>query len=248
MATLGTIAVGGRAERLLYSGLAALIVALVFAGFAPTYYLRTLNDAPALPPPPLTLTPLVHVHGLLFSSWVLFFLVQTRLVAANRVDLHRKLGIAGAVGASLMIVVGAVTALHSLARGSGVPGIDPRRFLAVPLFDLVVFAALVCAGLWARHDPQSHKRLMLLSTISLLPPAIARLPTFIESLGVAGIFGTADLCLLPVVGWDLATRGRLHRATLWGGLLMIVSVPLRLAVAGTDAWLAFAEWAVAPLK
>jgi len=248
MVTPSPVTVGERRERLLYSGMAALVTAFVFAGFAPTYYLRALNEAPALPPPPLTLTPLVHAHGLLFSAWVLLFLAQTRLVAAQRVDLHRKLGIAGAVGAALVVVIGAATALDPLARGSGVPGIDPRRFLAVPFFDLVVFAALVSAGIRARHDPQSHKRLMLLAAISLLPPAIARLPLVVERLGLPGAFGVADLCILPVAGWDLATRGRLHPATLWGGLLMIASVPVRLAVASTDAWLAFADWAVTPFR
>jgi hypothetical protein len=46
-----------------------------------------------------------------------------------------------------------------------------------------------------------------------------------------------------VVVWDLRTRGRLHLVTLWGGLLMIASQPLRLIVSGTEGWLAFARWA-----
>lgn len=49
---------------------------------------------------------------------------------------------------------------------------------------------------------------------------------------------------MPLIMWDLATRGRIHRATLWGGLLLVVSIPLRLEVAKTDSWMAFAGWAV----
>jgi hypothetical protein len=40
----------------------------------------------------------------------------------------------------------------------------------------------------------------------------------------------------------LVTRRRLHPVTLWGGLALVVSQPLRLVVSGTGAWLAFARW------
>jgi hypothetical protein len=43
--------------------------------------------------------------------------------------------------------------------------------------------------------------------------------------------------------WDLRSRGRLHPVTLWAGLGYILSQPLRLALSGTEAWLAFARWA-----
>ena len=36
-------------------------------------------------------------------------------------------------------------------------------------------------------------------------------------------------------------KRRLHPVTLWGGLAIIVSQPLRLVVSGTEAWLAFAR-------
>ncbi len=56
---------------------------------------------------------------------------------------------------------------------------------------------------------------------------------------------TADrLLFIVAIGvWDWRTRGRLHPLTLWGGLALIVSQPLRLAVMGTEGWLAFARWA-----
>jgi hypothetical protein len=54
-------------------------------------------------------------------------------------------------------------------------------------------------------------------------------------------FARSFVFLLAVVAWDLATIRRLHPATLWGGLLLVVSQPLRLAIAGTEPWLAFAR-------
>jgi hypothetical protein len=233
-----------RSERAFYVGMAALILVTVLVGFARSYYLRGLVGAPAFPL--AALTPVIHLHGLLFTGWVLLFTAQTSLVTAGRRDLHLKLGPVAAVWVPLMIVVGMLTALNGVVRGTAPPFMEPRRWLAVQTFDLLLFATLVAAGLRARRDPQTHKRLMLLATIALLPPALGRwpLPVFILRLGAPGIFGLADLALVPLVAWDLTTRGRIHRATLWGGPAIVLSLPLRLAVARTEVWVTIADWAV----
>ena len=223
--------------------MAALILLTVSVGFSRSYYLRGVVGPPAFPLGPLT--PVIQLHGLLFTGWILFLIAQTSLVSAGRRDLHLKLGIVATVWVPLMIVVGMLTALRGVVRGTAPPFLEPRRWLAVQTFDLLLFATLVVAGLRARRDPQTHKRLMLLATIALLPPALGRwpLPPFILRLGAPGIFGLADLALVPLVAWDLTTRGRIHRATLWGGLAIVVSLPLRLAVARTEAWVTIADWA-----
>ena len=77
-----------RFENLFFSGMAVLILATVFLGFARTYYLAGLFKAP-LP------NLIIHIHGAVFSSWILLLFAQTSLVAAGRVDLHRRLGPAG---------------------------------------------------------------------------------------------------------------------------------------------------------
>ena len=234
----------GRSERAFYSGMTALILLIVAIGFARSYYLRGLIGAPALPL--ARLTPVIHLHGFLFTGWIALLTAQTWLVTADRRELHMKLGLVAAAWVPLMILVGLLTALQGVPRGTAPPFMEPRRWLAVQTFDLLVFATLVTAGLLARRDPQTHKRLMLVATIALLPPALGRcpLPSFILHLGVTGIFGLADLALVPLVAWDLTTRGRIHRATLWSGLTVLVSLPLRLAIARTDAWVAIADWAV----
>ena len=84
---------------------------------------------------------------------------------------------------------------------------------------------------------------MLLATIAILPAATARLPfAFIQETGPLAFFGLADLFILACLLYDLFTRGRPHRATVWGGLLIVVSQPLRLLVGQSQTWLAFAEW------
>jgi hypothetical protein len=107
-----------------------------------------------------------------------------------------------------------------------------------------VFAILVGLAIVRRADAQSHKRLMLIASISLLSAAIARWPfELMATPSPAVFFGITNAFLFAIVVWDLATTRRLHPATLWAGLLVVVSQPLRLAVAGTEPWLAFARWA-----
>ena len=234
-----------RSERSFFSGMAAAIILIALAGFARTYFLRPV--LPPLMPVPPALTPLIHLHGVLFTGWVLLLFVQARLVAGQRIDLHRRLGMAGAVMAALIVSVGTLTALQGVVRGVAPYGMDPGRFLIVPLFAVGLFAAFVFAGICARRDAQSHKRLMLLATLALLPPAIARW-VLLLGLGPPVVFAVATLLLVPLIIWDLKSRRRLHPVTLWGGLLLAVSGPLRLLIAQTDGWLAISNWMVGLVK
>jgi hypothetical protein len=230
-------AAGRRRERVFYTGMAVAAVVAVFAGFARTYYLRPYFGTPPL-------TPLLHLHGVVFTSWLVLFVVQTTLVAARRVNVHRRLGVAGALVAAMMVVIGTLTAIVRARVVEVPPGApSPLVFLTIPLGDMLVFACLVGAGFYYRRRGDVHKRLMLLATIAILPAATARLPfAFIQQVGPLAFFGLADLFIVPCVVYDLLTRGRVHRATAWGGLLIVASQPLRLLIGGTHAWLAFADW------
>ena len=224
------------ADGRFYSGMALAIALTVFAGFARTYYLRPyFQDAP--------LVPLLHLHGIIFTAWVLLFAAQTTLVAARRTALHRRLGMASVVLVPLMLAVGATTAVVRAKQGFAPPGGPPPRvFLVIPIMDLVVFGSLAGAGFYLRRRPEAHKRLMLLATIALLAAPIARLTPGIMRAGPPAFFGLADLFLVACVGYDLISRRRVERPTLWGGGLILASQPLRLWLGGTAGWLAFATW------
>jgi hypothetical protein len=225
-----------RRERWFYLGMSIAAVITVFAGFAPTYYLR-----PYFKTTPLM--PLLHVHGLVFTSWLVLFVTQTTLVAAHRTDIHRRLGIAGGVVAVLMILIGVTTAVIRAKQGATpLADISPLAFLVIPLGDMFVFAILIGAGFYFRRRPDVHKRLMMLATISILAAAIARLPFAIMQAGPPAFFGLTDLFVVACVLYDLITLRRVHRATVLAGLLIVASQPLRLLLGGTHAWLAFASW------
>jgi hypothetical protein len=225
-----------RGERLFYMSMALVILVTVFAGFSRSYYLRSYFGRPEL-------TSLLRLHGIVFTSWIVLYLVQTGLVSAHRINTHRSLGWAGAIIAVVMVVIGTATAITRAKVLSGPSNVSPLVFLTIPLGDMIVFPTLVAAAFWFRRRPAEHKRLMLLATIAILPAAIARLPfAFIMQVGPLAFFGLADLLIVACASYDLGARGRLNKATVLGGLLILVSQPLRLVIGGTSAWLAFAGW------
>jgi hypothetical protein len=223
--------------RKYYISFAVVAALTVFIGFSRTYFLKGYFDAPSL-------SPLVHFHGLIFTSWILLFITQTSLVAAGRTDIHRKLGVAGGVLAGLMIIIGTLTAINSAKLGHvPAPGIPPLIFLSIPLFDIVQFAILIGTALYLRRKLEHHRRLMLVATISILPAAFARFPIpALYPYQPHMAFLMTDVVLLCAIAYDFIKHRRLHPAFVWAGLLVIVSYPLRLMIAGTGAWMTFAKW------
>jgi hypothetical protein len=150
-----------------------------------------------------------------------------------------------------MVAVGIVGSLIAARRQGGfidVP-ISPLQFLTVPWTGLALFATFVTLAIVNRGKPQSHKRYMLLASIGILDAAVVRwpfdivmAPLPIPGFDMSNLF--LNLFLVPIVVWDFVSRGRLHPVTLWGGLAVIASEPLRMMLGETHAWLAFAGWAV----
>lgn len=226
-------------ERRFYLWITAAMGLTVLVGFARSFFLRPWFPEIRAQTP---VESFFYWHGALFALWMVLLAAQPALVAARRVDLHRKIGWFGAGLAIVMVAVGFQGSLIAARRGfTGLP-IPGPVFLAVPLFDLALFALFVGRAIARRQDAQAHKRWMILASINLLPAAIARIPHPLVAGNPIGFFGATDLFLVALVGWDLATRGRLHPATAIGGALLVASQPLRLALSGTEAWARFASW------
>jgi hypothetical protein len=175
---------------------------------------------------------IVHFHAVAFVSWLVLFTTQVLLIRSRRADLHRRLGVAGAVLAGVMVFLGPATALVYDAHEYAVSGTTPE-FLAVQFTDILAFATLTGSGLLLRRNSPAHKRLMMLGLIYISDAGFAR---FLNALVAAplgqtfwgtmvALYGGGDVLMLGLGAYDLATRRKLHPAYMTG-----VAVALTLQV------------------
>jgi hypothetical protein len=232
MATRAAALSAASSERVFFGGMALAMLATVFAGFARSYYLGPWFGAPSL-------STLVHLHGIVASAWMLLFIGQTTLIAARRPDLHRLAGYAGLVLAAALIAVSVLAAVEAGGVSRRFSQMPPHVFIVFPLGLAFMFAALVTAAALLRRRPAFHKRLMLIATIAILAPAIARLQLPFLPRGPVGANIGAWFFLAPLAVHDLRTLRHIHPATLAGGGFLIAMLPLRLALAETSAWKGF---------
>ena len=226
-----------QADRGIYTWAALTAVMIVFAGFARTYYLKSFFGAPAL-------SRLVHLHGLVMTLWFTLFAVQVWLVKIGRSPLHRKLGLVGALLAALVVGVGTMTALTAV-RTYCPPGVARLVVLSVTLGDLVGFSVLVPLSLIFRDRAPTHKRLILLASLSILTAAVARIPLdFISTGGPELFFCLTDFIILVCVGADIMKNRSLHPAFLWGFLFVTAEQSFRIYLTGAPYWLNFFAWLV----
>jgi hypothetical protein len=238
---------GRRFDNVFFFSMALLLLATVFLGFAHSYYLAGIFRAP-LP------SLLVHIHGAVFSCWILLFITQICLVSVGRVDIHRRVGIAGFLLACLMVVLGAWVATAQLVRHTADPIRTDAKLIdigyIVALTDLLIFATLIFFAFRARSNPAAHKRLILIATIALTQAATGRWPVaVIHSASLVAAwpflsFFVQFAFLLPVVAYDLWSTRRIHRATLWASAFLVFLQVIKIPIGLTNAWHAFATWMV----
>jgi hypothetical protein len=226
-----------RSDNWFFSGMAFLILVTVFVGFARTYFLAGVFRA-HLP------AAIIHIHGAAFTCWILLLVAQVSLVSARRVDMHRKLGLAGFGLATLMVLLGVLAATNALSRGMSPPGfpLGAETFYAIPLADMVTFATLIYFAYRNRANPSSHKRLILIATIALMDAPTGR-PPFAVITGhqyMDSVFCMFFLLLL--VAYDLWSLRRVHRATIFAGLFMIIVEQVRVPIGMSAPWHHFAGW------
>lgn len=228
-----------RSDRRLFAIASILFIAIVLFGFGRTYYVKFAFDSPPVP------STLVHLHGVVMAAWVLLFAAQVWLIRTRKHRVHMKIGVAAVLLAAAIVVTGFFTAVAAAKYGSpsAPPDIAPLSFLIVPELDVVLFAIFFGAAVYFRKQPASHKRLMLLTVINFLPPALARFPfDWVTAAGPLFFFGVPAVAALGFLVLDRVQTGRINKPFLFGAILLIASYPLRLAASGSGAWMSFANW------
>ncbi|RAK69051.1 hypothetical protein [Phenylobacterium kunshanense] len=223
-----------------YVVVAALTALIIFLGFAPSYYLKPFIQAP----PPLT--PLSMTHGLVYTAWMVLFVIQACLVPARRIALHRQLGMVGAMLFGAMMVLGVSTAITAGRLGHAPPGSPPPLvFMALPLLGIPALIAVVGLALMMRRRRDWHQRLMTAGFIMIAQPAIGRffIPAGVPQWQMHGSFVVIELMLLGVTLWDSRREGRVHPAWLVAlGATGLFHLAVTWAFAGAGWWTALAAW------
>jgi hypothetical protein len=207
-------------------------------GFGRTFFARAFFDVPPIP-------WYLFVHGFVLASWFLLLVAQTALVAAHRTDLHRRLGVLGGfiavalVGVSLVAVLGFPAHVKADFLSSGVV-FDAAALQAIvwaDLASLVIYSAFVGTALYLRRRSDMHKRLMLLASMAILGPAVARiLPLLTSGPGPLSVVVVSAVLIglpLTLVLHDLFHTRRVHRATFVGATFYLVAIFGALAIANS---------------
>lgn len=229
MATIlveGSVPRARRERKGFYIGVSLLIVAIVLAGFAPSF----INMAVG-PPRPWFL----HAHGAIYLGWLALLVSQAVLAARGKIRLHRRVGSFGIGYGALVWIVGvfvsfAAPALH--VRAGEWDMNQAATFLSLPLGDMVLFGGFFTAAVAYRSRPEVHKRLILLACVAVM---------------FAGAYRLSYVTIMPVqlLAWyspviagmiyDRYKIGRVHRVY-WIGAAIMAAALARIPFGETEAW------------
>ena len=238
-------------ERQFYVRMGYVCALVAIGGFIPTYWAPVASQT-------FSGAPIHHVHGLLFSAWPVLFVTQARLAAGGRFEHHRALGFAGISLATAMFFTGVGVVMHSLAVGaSGGYGPQVRAFAIVPLSIVVSFGVLVAGAIANVRRPDVHMRLMLAASITILPPAVARLLFLLlapEGMAAPGqgappsvafsllpSFLVNSLLIIAMIH-DWRKRGGVHSAYVTAGVFLVAVQIARIPFSTSTTWHAITSW------
>jgi hypothetical protein len=225
-------------ERWFALAMAAALCALVLRGFWPSYFGPLLSGRPAVRP------LLMHLHGVVFSGWMVLLVVQILLVARRRVALHRTLGLVSVGYAVLLIGLGlwvSISAPVAHVRAGEWSRDQAASFLLLPLVDMVLFAGFFTAAVVYRRRADYHKRLMFAATLAIVFAAVGRM--FDSSL--AAFFA---VWLSPLAGamiFDRVTRGHVHRVYVVTCAVFVAAF-CRILLMETPIWMAVGRTLLSP--
>ena len=212
-----------------------VLIVLVFLGFAPTYYLRPVSAGP--------IPAYLHVHGAAMTAWFLLFVVQTALIATRRRGLHRRLGLAGACVAAVIVVLNPLVVVWSvphLMAGNGSTSLTALIVVA-DLLLVGIFAALVGLAIRWRRYPETHGRMLVLASLAVSGPALGRLSLNLAGTPLPGVIALMTLPLLVVIH-DRVVMKWVHPVSGWGAAAIAGSTLIRIAIANTAAGAAIVQW------
>ena len=216
-----------RRSHQFFAGLALFLVATVLVGFWPSYFGTLLGGGVARP-------LVMHVHGAIFTGWMLLLMLQVGLAATGNVRAHRRVGSFGIFYGVLVFVMGVIATFAAPVihmRNSEWTLDQAAGFLILPIGDMILFGGFFGAAVKYRNKPEIHKRLIVAATVALAFAAVARLN---YSLPIFFLLWMAPMAALAA--FDFVSAGRIHKVTAICIAAMVIGFP-RVLLIENESWL-----------
>lgn len=219
-----------QSQNSFYFKMGVALLLIVIAGFGSAMLVRQTT--------PLDFPLIFHLHAAVYLAWFTLFIVQTKLIKQQNYLIHRRLGFSSIALVVAMVVTGFLLSTISYSRGvSPVPNTTIQQFIALPLLDLTGLIIFVTLGFINRAKADTHKHCMLMASIAILDPAIAR---FTISLGVPPLAILLHVGLVLIVAlYDKRSAAKVNIITWCGLAFVILRIAFVFTIAGSSAWASF---------
>jgi hypothetical protein len=204
---------GARVHPKFFLWMTLLMAAFVFGGFGMTYW-YPLASGTMRPAPPI-----VHLHGAVFFCWMILLVVQSSLVNARNVVLHRSLGTFGIALATAVIFMGAIITLLGAEHSRDNPGANYHHGIYLGITAVVGFGLLFTIAIRNVRRQDIHRRLILLAMLPLLPPGIHRtymVPLGMTTFPILPMYLTLDAMALAILVQEWRSSARISVYTRLG--------------------------------
>jgi hypothetical protein len=226
-----------RLARFSYFVLALIITTVVVAGFGQTLNARLLH-------PPSPRPAILYFHAVIFMGWVILFVLQTALIAADNVKLHRKVGMLGFALGITVPVMGMATTIVNMRFSKLTSHRDPAPFLAISLNDMIAFSVFFGLAIYWRKKSDWHCRSMFIATCTLTSAAFLRLllPTSLDQ-PIKWQYVGVDALILLGLARDWIVNKRIHPVYLYSlpAVLLAQLIAEHLFLSGSPTWVAIAD-------
>jgi hypothetical protein len=244
MATLSeNRAAGGFGRLSFHFWMILLACAFVFTGFGMSYLFPTAIGTRSGDP------PIVHLHGLVFFAWMVLLLVQSALVNAKNVKLHRSLGTFGIAIGTLVVFMGALITIVGSSGAMVTRSLDDPTAAKVFFLSVVAppsFAAIFILAIRAvKKSIAEHRNLILIATIAVLMPGINR--AYMHGLGAEGVpvfatYMTMNAMLAAVLFREWRAAGKIGNSTWIAAAIVVLPQPINWLVSPMPQFHDFVYW------
>ena len=163
-----------KGERFFFFYALALFAIVVI--FFPAH---ALFDSEDLPP----IRPVLHVHAVSMGLWYALLVLQTALIGAGRVAVHKGLGAASLLLVPVMLGAGLTVSYDNMVRTG------ENTILIANSANVTLFLVFYGSALALRSRAKVHKRFMMFAAVALMLPAFAR---------VGYVLDLPDMAVLPM--------------------------------------------------